>query len=229
MSAAVSAPWFSILSDVSANLDEMTSLPSADMLRLHPPHIDASREFHPFGLRGVGSEPSWHSSTSEQDPLPPCSDKQEKRLPNVADWKGTLSLITGMTGVAADRRNDLKEQAGTHQRGLEDLRRQVHEAQQRLQTSEIQAHELQLQADSRLQQVQADLDAQVKKVRAEMEARELTISARNDGLIRAAREQVRAAELRAQTAEEWLQRVDAATKNLLLSGHMNRASGRRNR
>lgn len=229
MSAAVSAPWSSILSDVSDSLDEMASLPSADILKLHPPHIDASSKSHSFGLRGVGSETSWNSSTWEQDPLPPCSDKQEKRLPNVADWKGTLSLITGMTGVAADRQNDLKEQARTHQCVLGDLQRKVHEAQQRLQTSETQAHKLQLQADSRLQQVQADLDAQVKKVRAEMEARELTISARNDGLIRAAGERVLAAELRAQTAEEWLQRVDAATKNLLLNGHLNRASGWRNR
>lgn len=224
MSAAVSVPWSSILSDVSASLDDMTSLSSAEILKLPRPHVDVSGEFHSSALRegGCSGQP-WDFSIPEQDAPSSRSDTQEKRLPNVADWKGTLDLITGMADVAEDQRNDLEQKTEAQQRALEDLRRELYEAQQRLRASEQRASELQARADSRLQEVQADLDAQVEVIRAETEVRVRAIRAQNDGLIRAAGERVRAAELRAQTAEAWLKRIDTAAKNLLLNGHMNRA------
>lgn len=226
MSAAVSVPWSSILSDMSASLDEMTSLPSADILKLYRPQADAGREFHSFGPVDEGSEPYFGTSASEQDPVPSHSDAPEKRLPNVADWGGTLDLIAGMAGAAGSQRSHLREQTEAQQRALEDLQRELHQAQQRLRASERRVQELQARADSRLQRVQADLNAQVEEARAETEIRVLAVCARNDGLIRATEERGRAAELRARRAEEWLQRVDAAAKSLLLNGHMTRGGWR---
>lgn len=222
MSAAVSVPWSSILSDMSDSLDEMTSLPSADLLKLYRPQADVGGEFHYFGPGGEGSEPYPGISASDRDPAPSRSGIPEKRLPNVADWGGTLDLIAGMAGAAGTQRSHLREQTEAQQRTLEDLRGELHQAQQRLRASERRAQELQARANSRLQKVQADLDAQVEEARAETEVRVLSVCARNDGLIRATEERGRAAELRARRAEEWLQRVDAAAKSLLLNGHMTR-------
>lgn len=223
MPAVVSTPGSSILSDVPASLDEMISASSADMLKLHRPQADSRGDFHAFGLRGGASERSWEPSSSERAPPPSRSDTEEKRLPNVSDWRGTLDLVTGMAGVAENQSRDLREQTEAQQRALEPLRRELHETRQSLRASEQRTHELHAQADSRLQAIQADLDAQVQETRSESEARVRAIRAQNDSLIRAAAERVREAELRAQNAEEWLKRIDAAAKNLLLNGHMNRA------
>ena len=106
---------------------------------------------------------------------------QEKRLPNVADWKGTLDFVTSMIGVAGDQRNHLREQTEAQQRALENVRRELNETRQRLQASEQRAHELQVQADSRLQKIQARLDLQVEKIRIEAETRVRVICARNAG------------------------------------------------
>ena len=56
----------------------------------------------------------------------------------------------------------------------------------------------------------------MEKIRIEAETRVRVICARNAGLIRVTKKRVRAAELRAQTANEWLQRIDTAAKNLRL-------------
>lgn len=222
MSAAVSVLEPSILSDPSASLGGGTTSLSADIWQLYRSHADTHDEPHSFDHSGEGPRPSAAASTSEQDLPPSRSDTREKRLPNVADWKGTLDLVTGMAGVADGQQKDLNEQTEAQHRALEDLRSELTVARQRLHVSEQRAQELRVQGDSRLQRIQADLDAQVQEAHSETEARVRVIRARNDGLIRATEERVRAAELRSQTAEQWLQRIDTATKNLLLNGSMNR-------
>lgn len=224
MSAAASDTWSSIRSGVSAGLDVMNHLSSADIVQIDWQKFDVHRECCSSDLGGSSLGSLSDFSKVAQDPPSSGSEAQEKRLPNVADWKGTLDLITGMPDLAEDQRNDLKQQTVAQQRVLEDLKRELHETQQRLRASEQRADELQAQADARLQKTRDDLDVQVEGARAETEARVRVICARTAGLIRANQERVRAAELRAQRAASWLQQIDAAAKNLLLNGHMNRTN-----
>lgn len=229
MSAAVSIPWSLVLADVSAGLNDVNTSASAGASQLHQPRSGSLSESRSSGAGGAGSGSSLDAPAPEQDPAPPSMDMGEKKLPNVADWKGTLDLVTGMAGVAAGQRSDLREHTEAQQCALEILRRELNEIQRRLRTSEQRVQELQAQADGQLQKLQADLDAQVQEAQADTETRLRVVRARTAGLIRASEERVRAAELRAQKAQEWLQRVDAAAKNLLLNGHMSRAGNRSDR
>ena len=52
------------------------------------------------------------------------------------------------------------------------------------------------------------------------------IRAEAEAWVRAAEEQVRVADLRAETAEKWLGRIDAAAKALLLGSHGRRGPSR---
>ncbi|WP_243968583.1 cell division protein DivIVA [Methylobacterium sp. J-026] len=154
---------------------------------------------------------------SEQASGPTSSDVQPDA---VSDWMTTLDIINGMVGLADEQKKRLREQSASHGVLLETVQRELKETQQRLQLSEMRAHEIQTRADIRLQRVQADADAQVEEIRAEAEARVRTLQAEAEAWVRAAEEQVRVADLRAYTAEKWLSRIDAAAKTLLLGGHM---------
>ncbi|MGT2479524.1 hypothetical protein ACU4GR_13065 [Methylobacterium oryzae CBMB20] len=79
----------------------------------------------------------------------------------------TLDIINGMVGLADEQKKRLREQSVSHEAALDALQRELKEAQQRLQLSEMRAHEIQARADIRLQKVQADADAQVQEIRAE--------------------------------------------------------------
>lgn len=220
MVAAPTASWSHILTQVAESLDKIVERPSAEVLRLKP-------SFNTSEAPTLRSEPTVLGS----DPAPVLPDEaandatlisahSKPEADDVSDWMSTLDIINGMVGLADEQKKRLREQSVSHEAALEALQRDLKETQQRLQLSEMRAHEIQTRADIRLQKVQADADAQVQEIRAEAEARVRTLRAESETWIRAAEEQVRVADLRADTAERWLQRIDTAAKALLLGGHM---------
>ena len=132
----------SILSDASASLNEKTSTFSTKKLLLLRSQGDVHSEFCCFDPVAEVFKSTSDLFKLDQDVPRSSLNTQEKRLPNVADWKGTLDFVTSMTGVAGDQRNHLREQTEAQQRALEDVRRELNETRQRLQASEQRAHEL---------------------------------------------------------------------------------------
>lgn len=227
MIAAPTASWSHILTQVAESLDRISEKPSAEILRLKPssgpgevPALRLSLDTEEAST-AVMPEPAVNDaeplSAVAEAPVPSSSEAQTDA---VSDWMTTLDIINGMVGLADEQKKRLREQSASHEVLIETLQRELKETQQRLQLSEMRAHEIQTRADIRLQRVQADADAQVEEIRAEAEARVRTLQAEAEAWVRAAEEQVRVADLRAYTAEKWLSRIDAAAKTLLLGGHM---------
>ncbi|MDQ0443800.1 cell division protein DivIVA [Methylobacterium persicinum] len=138
---------------------------------------------------------------------------------DLADWTTTLDIINGMAGYADEQRTRVKEQAKSYKETLQDLQKELRDVHQRLRVFEKQAHETQLQADARVQRIQAEADAQVQEIRLAAEAQIRSIRNEADGRVKIAEEKTRAANLRAVTAEKWLQRIDNAAKNLFTGVH----------
>ncbi len=138
---------------------------------------------------------------------------------DLADWTTTLDIINGMAGYADEQRSRVKEQAKSYKETLQDLQKELRDVHQRLRLFEKQAAETQLQADARVQRIQAEADAQVQDIRLAAEAQIRSIRNEADGRVKIAEEKTRAANLRAVTAEKWLQRIDNAAKNLLTGVH----------
>jgi hypothetical protein len=208
------------LTQVAESLDRIVEKPSAEILRLKPSFSTTE----PLSLQlGLEIEESGHEpvlpepAVNDAEPVAPTSGAEPDE---VSDWMSTLDIINGMVGLADEQKKRLRQQSMSHEASVEALQRELKETQQRLQLAEMRAHEIQARADIRLQKVQVDADAQVEGIRAEAEARVRTIRAEADAWVRAAEEQVRVADLRADTAEKWLHRIDAAAKSLLLGGHM---------
>ncbi|WP_246692806.1 cell division protein DivIVA [Methylobacterium sp. WL64] len=226
MVAAPTASWSHILTQVAESLDRISEKPSAEILMLKP----TLSTFEPSLSRSDAEAASVGPSPITPDPAVndarPASDISSAEIEDVADWMSTLDIINGMAGIADDRKKRLNEQSVSHDAALQALKSELTEALHLLRLSELRAHENQARADIRLQKVQADADAQVQAIRAEAEARVRTIRAETDAWIRATEEQARVADLRADTAEKWLQRIDTAAKNLLLGGHMNSYSSK---
>lgn len=231
MIAAPTASWSHILTQVAESLDRISEKPSAEILRLKP----SSGPGEVPALRlSLDTEEATHAvmpepAVNDAEPLPAAATvateasaptSAEAQPDAVSDWMTTLDIINGMVGLADEQKKRLREQTASHEVLIETLQRELKETQQRLQLSEMRAHEIQTRADIRLQRVQADADAQVEEIRAEAEARVRTLQAEAEAWVRAAEEQVRVADLRAYTAEKWLSRIDAAAKTLLLGGHM---------
>lgn len=221
MAAAPVVSWSQILTQVAASFDSIADKPSAEILMLKPSLST---------LDPIASQPAFLPQPAEY-PSPPTPEPAaddvgasaatfDTATAEVGDWMSTLDIINGMAGLAEDQKKRLKEQNVSQQATLESLERALKQTQQLLQISEMRAQETQAVADIHLQKVQADADAQVQEIRAEAEARVRAIRAETDAWMRTAEEQVRVADLRASTAEKWLQRIDAAAKNLLLGGHM---------
>ena len=231
MIAAPTASWSHILTQVAESLDRISEKPSAEILRLKPssglgeaPELRLSLDTEEAASAVMpqpavnDAEPVPVAATDETEAPAPASS--EAQTDAVSDWMTTLDIINGMVGLADEQKKRLREQTASHEVLIETLQRELKETQQRLQLSEMRAHEIQTRADIRLQRVQADADAQVEEIRAEAEARVRTLQAEAEAWVRAAEEQVRVADLRAYTAEKWLSRIDAAAKTLLLGGHM---------
>ena len=222
MVAAPTASWSHILTQVAESLDRIVEKPSAEILRLKPSFNGADAPSLRLGphIDEAGTALLPEPAVNDAEPVAASPDADDEA---VSDWMSTLDIINGMAGLADEQKRRLRSQTATHEVALETVQRELKEAQQRLQLSEMRAHEIQARADIRLQRIQADADAQVEEIRAEAEARVRTIQAEAEAWVRAAEEQVRVADVRADTAEKWLARIDAAAKNLLLGGHMGQA------
>ncbi|GJE50964.1 hypothetical protein GOFOIKOB_4018 [Methylobacterium tardum] len=222
MVAAPTASWSQILTQVAESLDRIVEKPTAEILTLKPSFTSgAPTSWTETAADGSDPAPVLPTETiSDAGPVTPYS---EPEADDVSDWMSTLDIINGMAGLADEQKKRLTEQSVSHEAALQTLQRELRETQQRLQLSEMRVQEIQTRADIRLQKVQADADAQVQEIRAEAEMRVRTIRAESEAWVRAAEEQVRVADLRADTAERWLQRIDTAAKALLLGGHMSPA------
>ncbi|GJD47050.1 hypothetical protein AFCDBAGC_4935 [Methylobacterium cerastii] len=221
MAAAPLVSWAQILTQVAASFDSIADKPSAEILLLKP----SFSTIEPLTSEAAFSpQPTLHPSPlipeAAVNDVGASPSGVDTEAVEVGDWMSTLDIINGMAGLAGDQKKRLREQSVSHQAALEGLERALKQTQQLLQLSEMRVQEIQTVADVRLQKVQADADAQVQEIRAEAEARVSVIRAETDAWVRTAEEQVRVADLRASTAEKWLQRIDAAAKNLLLGGHM---------
>lgn len=219
MVAAPTASWSHILTQVAESLDRIVEKPTAEILRLkpsfntsEPPSLQLGLETEESVQGPVLPEPA----VNDAEPIAAAGSEPDE----LSDWMSTLDIINGMAGLADEQKKRLRQQSVSHEASVEALQRELKETQQRLQLSEMRAHEIQARADIRLQKVQVDADAQVEGIRAEAEARVRTLRAEAEAWVRAAEEQVRVADLRADTAEKWLHRIDAAAKSLLLGGHM---------
>jgi|GEM_PF-1488073 len=229
MIAAPTASWSHILTQVAESLDRISEKPSAEILRLKPnsgpaelPALRLSLDEDVVSAAVVPQPAVNDAEPIQTEGAAPLSAvmSSEGQTDAVSDWMTTLDIINGMVGLADEQKKRLREQTASHEVLIETLQRELKETQQRLQLSEMRAHEIQTRADIRLQRVQADADSQVEEIRAEAEARVRTLQAEAEAWVRAAEEQVRVADLRAYTAEKWLSRIDAAAKTLLLGGHM---------
>ncbi|MEE7505621.1 cell division protein DivIVA [Methylobacterium sp. C33D] len=214
MVAAPTATWSHILTQVADSLDRFVDGPSAEILKLKPSFDTVAG---PAALSAPRMEAAAHPpilpepAVNDAGPAPTASEPE-----GVSDWMSTLDIINGMAGRAEAQKQRLQEQSLSHEAALAAAQRALTETQHRLQLSEMRVREVEARADIRLQRVQAEAEAQVQDIRAEAEARVRTIRAEAEAWVRAAEEQVRVADLRAETAEKWLGRIDAAAKALLL-------------
>lgn len=224
MVAAPTATWSHILTQVADSLDRFVEESSAEIAKLKPSFDTVGV---PAGSTALHIEEVAHPPIL---PEPAVNDAAPAAAPSdpeaVSDWMSTLDIINGMAGRAEAQKQRLQEQRTSHEAALAAAQRALAETQQRLHLSEMRVREVEARSDIRLQRVQAEADAQVQDIRAEAEARVRTIRAEAEAWVRAAEEQVRVADLRAETAEKWLGRIDAAAKALLLGSHGRRGPSR---
>ncbi|MCJ2095255.1 cell division protein DivIVA [Methylobacterium sp. J-072] len=213
MATAAQFPWPTVLTQLAAGLDEIAAKPAAEILRLRSSL--GVVESPPTLLIGAaaGSEPPTVPTAVELG-----SPVAAARSEGVDDWMGTLDIINGMAGLADEQERRWREQGMSHQAALTALRQELQQAEEKRRAAEMRTREVQAQSDIRLQRAQADANAQVQDIRAEAEARVRMIRTEAEALVRQAEERARVADLRASTAEQWLQRIDTAAKKLLSGG-----------
>lgn len=219
MAVTARTPWSQILNQFAEGLDAIPDQRSAEILVLksgldNPPSPrDDAAEKELLETSVEAARPHAAAQFSADADL----DLGEGE--DLADWTTTLDIINGMAGYADEQRTRVKEQAKSYKETLQDLQKELRDVHQRLRVFEKQAHETQLQADARVQRIQAEADAQVQEIRLAAEAQIRSIRNEADGRVKIAEEKTRAANLRAVTAEKWLQRIDNAAKNLLTGVH----------
>jgi septal ring factor EnvC (AmiA/AmiB activator) len=121
-----------------------------------------------------------------------------------ADWTGVLDTLTAAKSAAQSQEVRLREQAAQQDATLQDLRR----AQQELQAYETLLREVRAQSETKIRELE---------VRAENRLREVEAEARSQ--LDASEARTRAAEARAEAAEDWLRRIEQASRDLLPSDH----------
>ncbi|GJE09453.1 MULTISPECIES: hypothetical protein [Methylobacterium] len=117
-----------------------------------------------------------------------------------SDWTSVLDTLTAAKSAAQQQEMRLREQAAEQDALLQELKR----AQQETRAFEVLLRECQTQAEAKLKDVQAQAEARVRDLRAESDAQLQALEAR-----------AQAAELRAEAAEEWLRRIEQASRDLL--------------
>jgi len=107
----------------------------------------------------------------------------------VADWTRVLDTISVAKNAAQQQEACLREQAAVREALAADLQR----AQQEIRTLEILLQDTQAQAEEAIREVQARAEARIRE----------------------AEDYARAADLRAAAAEDWLRRIEQASRDLL--------------
>jgi chromosome segregation ATPase len=226
MAVTARTPWSQILNQFAEGLDAIPDQRSAEILVLKSsldtpsPQRDETveRDFPEATIEAARAPAAQYAAamaaasaaTVEMDP---------ETGEDLADWTTTLDIINGMAGYADEQRSRVKEQAKSYKETLQDLQKELRDVHQRLRLFEKQAAETQHQADARVQRIQAEADAQVQEIRLAAEAQIRSVRNEADGRVKIADEKTRAANLRAVTAEKWLQRIDNAAKSLLTGCH----------
>ncbi|MCJ2140423.1 hypothetical protein [Methylobacterium sp. E-066] len=126
---------------------------------------------------------------------PPTSPRQV-----ASDWTGVLDTITAAKSAADRQENRLREQAAAYEALIQELKL----AQNKIKDLEVLANEVREQTEKK----QHEIMAGAERLRQE-------IQAKADAQLQTAEDRIRAAELRASVAEDWLRRIEQASKNLL--------------
>jgi hypothetical protein len=228
MAVTARTPWSQILNQFAEGLDAIPDQRSAEILVLKSsldspsPQRDepVERDFPEATLEAPRAPAAPYAAAAAMAAASAATVEMDAEAgEDLADWTTTLDIINGMAGYADEQRSRVKEQAKSYKETLQDLQKELRDVHQRLRLFEKQAAETQLQADARVQRIQAEADAQVQEIRLAAEAQIRSVRNEADGRVKIAEEKTRAANLRAVTAEKWLQRIDNAAKNLLTGCH----------
>lgn len=219
MAVTARTPWSQILNQFAEGLDAIPDQRSAEILVLKSSLDNPTSAREDIADKETLEAPVETARSQAAPQYSAASDLDLAEGEDLTDWTTTLDIINGMAGYADEQRTRVKEQAKSYKETLQDLQKELRDVHQRLRVFEKQAHETQLQADARVQRIQAEADAQVQEIRLAAEAQIRSIRNEADGRVKIAEEKTRAANLRAVTAEKWLQRIDHAAKNLLTGVH----------
>ena len=121
-----------------------------------------------------------------------------------SDWTGVLDTIAAAKVTSEQHKAELRNQAAAHAALLVELRR----AQEQIRSIE-----------SILLEARAEGEAKARKAQAEAEARMQVVQEKADAAVQEAYDLMRAAELRATTAEDWLHRIEHASLDLFPSDY----------
>ena len=132
----------------------------------------------------------------------PAAERGARPVPARSDWTGVLDTIAAAKITSGHLRTELREQAAAHDALLLELR----QARERARSLERLLAEAERQAETKACEATAETEAQVQAVQA-----------RADAQVQQAQERMRAAELRAEAAEDWLKRIEQASLALLPS------------
>lgn len=117
-----------------------------------------------------------------------------------SDWSGVLDTLTAAKSAAQRQEARLREQAVQQLALLEELKR----TQQEVRVFETLLREVRAQADTKMEELQARVEAIVRDLQAEATRQ-----------LQAMEVRARAAEARAESAEDWLKRIEQASRALL--------------
>ncbi|MHB2209838.1 hypothetical protein [Methylobacterium sp. CM6257] len=117
-----------------------------------------------------------------------------------SDWTGVLDTLAAAKCATQQQEARLREQAAEQDALLQELRR----TQQEVRAFEVLLREVQAQADTKIGEFQLRAEARIRDLQAEAAVQ-----------LQAVEERARIAEARAEAAEEWLKRIEQASRALL--------------
>jgi hypothetical protein len=147
---------------------------------------------------GPGRLSAVTAPVSAEHPVAKVASVPSRRV--ASDWTGVLDTLTAAKSAAQHQEARLREQAAEQDALLQELKR----SQQEVRAFEVLLRECQTQAEARLKDAQTQAAVRAQHLRAETAAQLQAMEAR-----------VQAAELRAEAAEDWLRRIEQASRDLL--------------
>lgn len=161
-------------------------------------NLDAQIVAQRPGSQGEGRATGASIHPLPQVPAPHAAVAPSRRL--ASDWTGVLDTLTAAKSAAQQQEARLREQAAEQDALQQELKR----SQQELRAMEVLLRECRAQAEVKLRDAQAEAEARSQDLRAEATARLNAMEAR-----------AQAAEQRADAAEEWLRRIEQASRDLM--------------